>query len=171
MSIFKRDPWEKEFNRLWREVNELFEDMIGVRARSRGLRRELSCLKERLSQAFAGFKQRLGWNNSERELIIPAVDILEDDERCQLRLDIPGVKRSNLAVRLSGRKLSIMGRGKVSRNRRNILNQEIEYGDYYRVFELPREVDPDDIQAKLENGLLTINIPRAGQVREVEVIS
>ena len=169
MSIFNRDPWEREFKQLWREMNELFEDMAGVRPRRRSFKRELYYLKERLNQALANLKKRLGWD-SERELIIPTVDILENNDRYQILLDMPGVKKNNLDVRLCGRRLMILGKGKIG-SRRNILNQEIEYGDYYRVFELPEEVAPDKFQARLENGLLIINIPRVGYATEVEVIS
>lgn len=169
MFTLKKDPWEKEFERLNREVNALFQDTFGTKPHYRDSRSTLSYLKAQMNSAWTNFKQRLGWS-SERELIIPALDIFEAEDHYQFMLDLPGVKKSNLSLRLNGRRLRILGKGKLN-GVKNILNQEIEYGDYYREFELPDEIDPEKLQAKLENGLLTIKIPRVNRTMEVEILS
>lgn len=169
MFTLKRDPWEKEFEKLNREISVLFEEAFGIKPYYKNSRSKLFYLKARLNSAWANFKQRLGWNN-ERELIIPALDIFEAKDHYQFKLDLPGVKKSNLNLRLKGRNLRILGKGKLN-GVKNVLNQEIEYGNYYREFELPDEIDPEKLQAKLENGLLTIKIPRVSRTMEVEILN
>lgn len=169
MFTLKRDPWEKELEKLNQEVSALFEEAFGVKLYYRNSQSKLSHLKAQLNSAWANFKQRLGWN-SERELIIPALDIFEAEDHYQFMLDLPGVKKSNLNVSLKGRKLKILGKGKLN-GFKNVLNQEIKYGDYYRELELPDEIDSERLQAKLENGLLTIRIPRVNQTMKVEILN
>jgi len=170
MLSFGRDPLEREFRRLWRQMDELFEELTGPKPRRRLLKRELWLLKERLVQAARRLKERLGWNG-ERELLIPVADVEEEGDRYRVCLELPGVRKGDLKVTVCGRELVVEGRGKSVRNGRAALVQEIEYGDYYRVFELPEDVDTERIQARLENGLLTINIPRTGQAQVVEIVS
>ncbi len=168
-ATFNKKTWEREFKRLQREIDDVFEEVFGIKRPPTSLRQKFSYLKGRLDEAFTRLKERLG-RDSERELIIPAADVLEYNDNYRFYLELPGVKKSNLDVRVIGRELSVRGKGKIDGNNRSALNREIEYGDYYRIFELPGNVDPVKIQAKLEDGLLTIDIPVTDGARYVEVI-
>jgi HSP20 family protein len=104
--------------------------------------------------------------------IRPAVDIYEDDTGITLLADMPGVSRERLDVHVDRDSLSIEGRSDID------MPQEMEalYADihstrYQRSFSLSRELDGDNIQANLKDGVLTVHIPKRAErkPRKVEV--
>ena len=102
----------------------------------------------------------------------PPVNLWEDESNIYVECEIPGVKRDQLGLSVVGKKLTISGertRGgskDVERHR-----TERPDGAFSRVITLPREVDPDAIEARLENGVLEVTLPRseATKPRKIEV--
>ena len=102
----------------------------------------------------------------------PPVNLWEDESNIYVECEIPGVKRDQLDLSVVGKKLTISGertRGgskDVERHR-----TERPDGAFSRVITLPREVDPDAIKARLENGVLEVTLSRseATRPRKIEV--
>jgi HSP20 family protein len=100
----------------------------------------------------------------------PAVDVLESEEAWTLLLEVPGIPRASLKIRLDGTRLTISG-DKPPRRIGRIAVSEREVGPFSREFLLPFQVQPDGIHAHLEEGLLIVTLPRSGasNVREVPI--
>jgi HSP20 family protein len=125
-------------------------------------------MRRMLDQTFGGFSMPLltdkdGWS--------PFVDIEETDEAYVIEAELPGVKREDLNIELVGNELSITGEIK-ERERKGALRRKTRRtGRFeYRV-RLPDQVDPEQVEAKLHDGVLTVRTPRSehAQRRRIEV--
>jgi HSP20 family molecular chaperone IbpA len=72
----------------------------------------------------------------------------------RMNLDMPGVKKEDLKVEVNGQKLTISAQRK-----------GVRQGDFRRVFDLPTTVDSELISAKLEDGVLFLEIPKTPQIK------
>jgi HSP20 family protein len=104
--------------------------------------------------------------------VLPPVDIFEDDAGFTVLADLPGVARDRLAVRVDGDSLVIEGAAAAPVG----ADMTLIYGEvlnplYRRTFTLSRELDPGKIEAKLDNGVLRLTIPKAEEAkpRRIEV--
>lgn len=98
--------------------------------------------------------------------LLPPVDIYEDESGFTVMADLPGVAKDQLVVRVTGDNLLIEGAATVP----TIGNMELVYGEvqtpqYRRSFMLSRELDPGKIEARLDNGVLRLRIPKAEEAK------
>ena len=100
------------------------------------------------------------------EWIPPSVDIFETDSEYILEAEMPGVQKDNLRIKYEEGFLVIMGRIDYDnvRNRRFIL-RESEKGNFYRKFKIADSIDEMKINAKLENGILQIALPKHERIK------
>ncbi|MEJ5350907.1 MAG: Hsp20/alpha crystallin family protein [Melioribacteraceae bacterium] len=99
--------------------------------------------------------------------VAPLVDIYETDDEFFLNAYIPGVKKENLKIKLEDNHLVIMGRidnYDEAVNRKYVL-KETEIGNFYRRFKISDSIDESKIDAKLENGVLEIRLPKHERVK------
>ncbi len=96
-----------------------------------------------------------------RAVITAPIDIYETEEGLVLMADLPGVTTDTLELQVQDNKLTIFGRvSPVAPPGARLLHREYEQGDFLRSFILSDEVDYDGITAKLNNGVLEVNLPR-----------
>jgi len=98
--------------------------------------------------------------------VLPPVDIFEDEVGFTVLADLPGVAKDRLAVRVDGDSLVIEGAAAAPVG----ADMTLIYGEvlnplYRRTFTLSRELDPGKIEAKLDNGVLRLTIPKAEEAR------
>jgi len=92
--------------------------------------------------------------------LIPPVDIFETDKGLTVVADLPGVSRDGISVRVDDGVLTIEGKVKPVVHGEPLFNGFTLY-DYFRQFELSDRVDVGKIDAKYEQGVLTVHLPRA----------
>lgn len=98
--------------------------------------------------------------------ILPPVDIFEDESGFTLIADMPGVSREQLGVRVTGDNLVIEGTATVpASGEMELLYGEVSNPQYRRSFTLSRELDPGKIEAKLNNGVLRLTIPKSEEAK------
>ena len=103
----------------------------------------------------------------------PAVDIHESDTAFTLMIDVPGVNPKSIDVSMEKGVLSIKGerdKETVGENS-SVKREERQHGLFSRHFNLPDSVDAENIEAKADNGVLTIVIPKqeVALSRKIEV--
>ena len=107
-----------------------------------------------------------------RLLFNPPIDIYETEDGLVLYADLPGVTSEGLDLQVQNNRLTLFGRIQ-QRDMPDavMLHQEYQEGDFLRSFILSDEVDHDRIQAKLTNGVLRVDLPRAARAkpRRIEV--
>jgi HSP20 family protein len=93
---------------------------------------------------------------------IPPVDVMEDDNNIAVQVELPGVKDEDVDVRIENNLLTISGERKLENEeqRDNFLRVERTYGRFFRSFTLPGNIDPENVSATFNNGILKITIPK-----------
>ena len=103
----------------------------------------------------------------------PAVDVVEQDKAYLLRAEIPGVSPDEIDLQVENDVLTLRGERKheTEQERDGYRRVERSYGSFARSFVLPQGTNVDAIEARAENGVLTISIPKvqAATARKVEV--
>jgi len=102
----------------------------------------------------------------EREFYVPPVNIVETDDHFVVEADLPGVTKDGLEITVEDNELTISGRrGDSEQHSGEVLYQESRPGDFRRVFELDPTIDTSKINAKMQQGVLTLTLPKAEKVK------
>ena len=101
----------------------------------------------------------------------PRMDLHETVEAVTVLVDLPGVARDELSVEFDNDVLTVSATRKVAPATRDYLHREFQPGNYRRSLRLSKDLDPSGITAQLENGLLTLIVPRkaAALPRKIEI--
>jgi HSP20 family molecular chaperone IbpA len=103
---------------------------------------------------------------SERFVFTPSIDIHETDDGLVLLADLPGVTSDSLELQVQDNKLTLFGRVPMPVSEgAQVVHQEYQVGDFLRSFILSDEVDHDRISATLNNGVLTVVLPKAAKAK------
>ena len=98
---------------------------------------------------------------------VPPVNIIENEDRYVLSLSVPGMKKDDFKIALEGLMLTIStekGEEKEETEER-FTRREYNFYSFSRSFTLPEDVKPEYIEAKYEDGLLKIVLPRKEEVK------
>lgn len=104
--------------------------------------------------------------------LLPPVDVIEDTTGITLYADMPGVPKDKLSLRIEGDTLTIEGEvGFAVPEGMQASHAEVQLARYRRAFALSKELDPDQIKAELNQGVLRVRIPKAphAQPRKITV--
>jgi HSP20 family protein len=101
----------------------------------------------------------------------PAMDIYENSRDVVIEIEVPGLTRDNLQVRIDGGRLSVEGYKESERNAEsvNFLCLERQVGVFRRIVQLPESVDTSAVQASLIDGILKVTLPRVSERRGTAV--
>ncbi len=103
----------------------------------------------------------------------PPLNVWETDAAFFVEAEIPGVPQSQLDIRLLGNELTLRGeRSAVAKDAdRNVYHRhERGVGAFVRTLRLPAEVDVDAAEARLDNGVLTLRLPKQATARPRKVV-
>jgi HSP20 family protein len=101
----------------------------------------------------------------------PAADLDVSKDRARVLLELAGIARENVKVRLAGRVLEITGhrpRPTPSPDAR-YHRAEIFFGEFRRLIELPWDADADHVEARFRDGLLEVTLHRAPVASRTEI--
>ena len=105
--------------------------------------------------------------------VFPQLNVTEDAGKFYLRAELPGVKSDDLDIMATGKKISISGQRTIHSEKDNARyhRREREAGNFSRVLNMPSDINADGIEAKLENGILTVMVPKAeaAKPRQIKV--
>lgn len=90
------------------------------------------------------------------------VDVEENDQAYIMRAEVPGTKKEDIQISIDGNRVSIranIAEEKTDQNA-NMIRSERVFGEEFRTFSLPQEVDDSKAEAKYENGILTLTLPK-----------
>jgi HSP20 family protein len=105
--------------------------------------------------------------------VFPQLNVTEDADKFYLRAELPGVKSNELDIQTTGKNISISGERMIQPENESARyhRREREAGKFSRVLAMPSDIDGDRIEAKLENGILTVMAPKAeaAKPRQIKV--
>ena len=136
-----RDPFRELFE-LQRGINELFDEGFGGSRESVGLR---------------------AWS--------PAVDVYEDENEFVIKVELPGINRDDVKVSVNENTLSISGERRVDNEdkRDNYHRIERSYGQFYRSFTLPPNINTEAIGAQFKDGILRLALPKKEEAKPKQI--
>ncbi|HEX2883485.1 MAG TPA: Hsp20/alpha crystallin family protein [Candidatus Limnocylindria bacterium] len=129
---------------------------------------EVLSLKQAMDRLFEdSFVSPTGWTTLSNGQAMPLVDVYELGDEVVVTAAMPGIRQEDVEVTLSGQTLTLKGEFKADENvtRDQIVYQERRYGAFHRQIPLPVRVDGDNVEATYEQGILTLRIPKAAEVR------
>ena len=103
----------------------------------------------------------------------PLADVIEKEEAYELYLDMPGVESENLEVIFDQGKLSVRGLVMASSEAADLLYNERPAASFSRTFSIAEGIDPEKITARLENGVVIIELGKTAAIlpKRIEVQS
>lgn len=91
------------------------------------------------------------------------MDVAETDQDYTVKAEIPGVKKEDIKVEIEGNQISISAETQKETEEKKgetVVRSERYYGKQYRRFTLPHEIDESKAQAKYQNGVLELSLPK-----------
>ncbi|MBW2429944.1 MAG: Hsp20/alpha crystallin family protein [Deltaproteobacteria bacterium] len=104
--------------------------------------------------------------------VFPLVNLTEDKDNYFVRAELPGLKAEELNIAVTGNNLSISGERKIPSEGDNVRyhRREREAGSFNRIVALPRDVEVDNVEAGLVDGVLTVIIPKAEEAKPKQIM-
>ena len=132
--------------------------------------RDLLNLQNQVSRVFQDF------NRGSDELLtsgtfVPPVDIYEDEHSITLKLEIPGINEKDIDIRLENNTLTVRGERSFEKEEKeeNFHRIERRYGSFARSFTLPNTVDPENVEASYENGVLRVKLAKRAEAKPKQI--
>jgi HSP20 family protein len=122
-----------------------------------------------LSDPFEGFEDMFKsmWRPVRFEMVAPApsikLELSETDDAYQVKAQIPGVNKDDIKVKIDGDTVSISAETKQQKEEKKngkVIKSEFQYGEVSRAFSLDTDLDASKADAKYENGVLQLTLPK-----------
>ncbi len=129
---------------------------------------------ERIRRGLEELSQTLIKEGKAHLNVYPPLRVIETDDSLVIMAELPGVKAEDLDISIEGDTLTLQGKRKPTwsqenNNKRSFHRREIGTGTFNRAITLPVKIDPDNIQAKLTDGILKVSIAKAEEVKPKKI--
>jgi HSP20 family protein len=133
--------------------------------------REFSTLQDRMNRLF-----RDSYGEGHEEALTtasfaPAVDVYEDEHNVTLKIEVPGIDEKDIDVRIENNTLTVHGERKFEKEEKeeNFRRVERQYGSFTRSFTLPNTVDPEQVSANYDKGVLKIKLAKKAEAKPKQI--
>jgi len=137
--------------------------------------REFSAMQERMNRMNRLFRESSSPEGPEEALttttLAPPVDIYEDAHNIVLKIDVPGIDEKDIDVSIQNSTLTVRGERKIEKEEKeeNFRRVERQYGSFTRSFTLPSSVDPGQVSAHCDKGVLKINLAKRVEAKPTQI--
>ena len=130
---------------------------------------DIERLRDEMDKMFRGLGAEGPW--VPRATVYPALNISEDEENIYLRAEVPGMKAEELDISIEGETLTIKGERKdySPDQKHSYHRREIETGRFSRAITLPTRIDADRVEARYQNGIMSITLPKAEEAKPKKI--
>ncbi len=142
----------------------------------RGGLNDVAVLQNRLNSIFQDFTRPSGEFQPASESLaagnfVPAVDVYEDAHKLVLKLEVPGIPKDALDIRVEGRTLSVKGERRFENEEKeeNFHRIERRFGSFVRSFTLPNTVDVENVEAQAVDGVLSISLQKKPEAKPKQI--
>lgn len=130
----------------------------------------LSRLRNEVDRLFDDFPTRwspMQFTRMVSALPVPAVDLTETDKAFRLSIEVPGMSAADVKVEVDDKMILISGEKREEREEaeKNYSYCERSYGAFERRLELPPGANPQDIKARMNNGVLEVTLAKSDQAK------
>ena len=137
--------------------------------------REFSTMQDRMNRMNRLFRESYSPEGPEEALtttsFAPPVDIYEDEHNISLKLEVPGIDEKDIDVRIENSTLTVHGERKIEKEEKeeNFRRVERQYGSFTRSFTLPNSVDPGQVNAHYDKGVLKIQLAKKAEAKPKQI--
>ena len=131
-------------------------------------RRDFSTLQDRVNRIF---RESFSPEGSDDALttsnFAPPVDVYEDEHNITLKIEVPGIDEKEINVTIENNTLTVRGERRFEKDEKeeNFHRVERSYGSFTRSFTLPNTVDPEQVSAHYEKGVLKILLAKKAEAK------
>ena len=104
-------------------------------------------------------------HNQAEQFISPPTGVTEIGDGYLLEIEMPGVKKDGLEISVENNELTIIGRQSLPTAEGTLIHRESRPENFRRVYEIDPSIDADKISAKIDQGLVTLTLPKAEHVK------
>ncbi|MBI2863158.1 MAG: Hsp20/alpha crystallin family protein [Chloroflexi bacterium] len=126
---------------------------------------DITSIRQAMDQLFddSFLRPQAAWVTPE----MPTIDMYETDDSLVVKATLPGVKPEDVDISVTGDTLTVKGESKADQEvkRENYIRKERRHGSFSRAIALPLPVQVDKAQALYENGVLTLTLPKAEEIK------
>lgn len=132
--------------------------------------RELDSLQGDMNRLFDSFFEGRAPKAPSRRWI-PAMDLVETEDHLVLRGDLPGMTEDDVDIEIKDGVLTVSGERKTDHEEKGEGYHRVErsFGSFSRSLSLPQGVDPGKVEAKFDNGVLEVRIPKPAEAKPTRV--
>jgi HSP20 family protein len=137
--------------------------------------REFSTMQDRMNRMNRLFRESYSPEGPEEALtttsFAPPVDIYEDEHTIALKMEVPGIDENDIDVRLENNTLTVHGERKIEKEEKeeNFRRIERQYGSFTRSFTLPSSLDPGQVTANYDKGVLKITLAKKADAKPKQI--
>jgi HSP20 family protein len=134
--------------------------------------RDVLGLQNRMNALFQDYSRNSGEGDSlTTASFVPPVDIYEDEHKVVLKLEIPGIAKDDLDIRVENNTLTVRGERKFEKEEKeeNFHRVERRYGSFFRAFTLPTTVNSESTKAEYENGILRLTLEKRAEAKPKQI--
>ena len=134
MAIIRYNPWQ-EINSVQHQLNRLFDDVLTP----------------------------ANWDDFSNFAKVPAAELTETEDALHLKLEVPGIKASDLDIQVTADQVSISGERKeeTKSEAKGVTRSEFRYGKFSRVIPLPKRIQNTNVTADYQDGILNLTLPKS----------
>ena len=98
-------------------------------------------------------------------------DIWEEDNNIFVKMAMPGIKKEDIKISVTGDSITVEGNSKEESEKKDkkYFLKTFQTSSYSQSFNLPTNVNPDDVEAKFEDGVLTVRLPKVKEAQAKQI--
>jgi HSP20 family protein len=133
--------------------------------------REFSTLQDRMNRVF---RDSFGEGREDAltgSSFAPAIDVYEDEHNVTLKIEVPGIDEKDIDVRIENNTLTVHGERNFEKEEKeeNFRRIERQYGSFTRSFTLPNTLDPEQVSANYDKGVLKIKLAKRAEAKPKQI--
>jgi HSP20 family protein len=127
--------------------------------------RELDSLQSDVNRLFDSFFSSRPGDGIRRQRWVPAMDLVEEDDSLVLRADLPGMSEDDVNIEVKDGVLTVSGERKAEEKKQGEGYYRVEraFGSFSRSLSIPEGIDPEQVSAQFDNGVLEVRIPKPAE--------
>src|SRR4029453_10701451 len=146
------------------------QDFLRVRTRVMTIltHREFSTLQDRMNRIFRESYSPKGPGDALTTAnLAPLVDVYEDEHNITLKIEVPGIDEKDIDVSIENNTLTVRGQRSFEKDEKeeNFHRVERMYGSFARSFTMPNTVDPEQVSAQYDKGVLRVQLSKRAEAK------
>jgi HSP20 family protein len=110
-------------------------------------------------------EHRDGEQTQNEQFVVPLSSVIEDTDGYTLQMEMPGVNKEGLEIAVENNELTVVGRRSLPAVEGALIHRESRRNNFRRVFELDPSIDTGKVSARIDQGIVTLTLPKAEQVK------